>query len=80
MLQTRCDLFCDSWCFEGLKEAADFHKLSIRPAPSGGFLAPPAAMSFPEECEENAEAIGADREEANRQLQEALPYLHEARS
>ncbi|CAJ1460327.1 unnamed protein product, partial [Effrenium voratum] len=32
------------------------------------------------ECEENAEAIGADREEANRQLQEALPYLHEANS
>eukprot|EP00434_Breviolum_minutum_P017291 symbB.v1.2.015262.t2/scaffold1130.1/size136251/9 len=32
------------------------------------------------DCEENASAIDADREEANRQLQEALPYLHEANS
>eukprot|EP00435_Cladocopium_sp_Y103_P005033 s3864_g1.t1 len=34
--------------------------------------------SIAKDCEENASAIDADREEANRQLQEALPYLHEA--
>ncbi|CAL1160595.1 unnamed protein product [Cladocopium goreaui] len=34
--------------------------------------------SIAKDCEENASVIDADREEANRQLQEALPYLYEA--
>ncbi|OLP89010.1 Dynein heavy chain 5, axonemal [Symbiodinium microadriaticum] len=34
--------------------------------------------SIKKDCEDNAAAINEDKEEANRQLQEALPYLHEA--
>ncbi|CAK9087235.1 unnamed protein product [Durusdinium trenchii] len=34
--------------------------------------------SIAKTCEDNAMAIDADRQEANRELQEALPYLHEA--
>eukprot|EP00931_Biecheleriopsis_adriatica_P081370 TRINITY_DN5469_c0_g1_i3.p1 TRINITY_DN5469_c0_g1~~TRINITY_DN5469_c0_g1_i3.p1 ORF type:complete len:4660 (-),score=1275.41 TRINITY_DN5469_c0_g1_i3:88-14067(-) len=30
------------------------------------------------DCEDNAAAIGADKEEANRELNAALPFLHEA--